>query len=164
MRRVTLNTFALIRGPVFLGVLTDLVLLPLMACQAQLIRVNLQAEAVLAGMRIMTIRTARLDKRLMHKLLCHARDHVIMAGKAEIGTAVSEPRFVVRRVHIMAEPAVTVLYRLMYRGSAVEALHLMARRAETAVRFVQKELAAGPVRIMARYTVTALCRTVDKPA
>jgi hypothetical protein len=32
-------------------------------------------------------------------------------------------------VYIMAEPAVTVLYRLMYRGPAVEALHLMARGA-----------------------------------
>ncbi len=97
----------------------------------------------------MAVSTARFNQRFMHKLLCHARDHVIMADKTEIGAVVSKPRSVVRRVHIMAETAVTVLYRLMYRGPAVEALHVMARKAEAAVRFVQKELPAGPVRIMA---------------
>jgi hypothetical protein len=40
-----------------------------MAIEAELVRLRLKAEAVLAGMGIMAIRTSRLDKRLMHKLL-----------------------------------------------------------------------------------------------
>jgi len=135
MGRVALNAFTLIRGLMFFGVLVDLITLPLMAVEAEFVRLRLQAEAIRAGMGIMTVSTARLDKWLMHKLLCHARDHIIMADKAEIGAALNKPRLVVRRMHIMAKPAVSVLYRLMYRIPSVETLHLVARIAKTAVRF-----------------------------
>ncbi len=114
MGGVTLNTFTLIRRRMLFGILADLVLLSLMARQAQFVRLGLKPETVLPSVGVMTISTARLDKRFMHKLLCHSGDHIIVTKQTEIGTAISKARLVVRRVHVMAEPAVPVLYGLMY--------------------------------------------------
>lgn len=68
---MALNAFALFRGRVFFCILSDLIVLSFMTGKAELVRLGLQSKTVLSGMRVMAVRAARLDQRLMYELTGH---------------------------------------------------------------------------------------------